>query len=45
MCSVLDTVDIFGEDMCFSVVFDPLVGVLVFSVVLVADDICNSLSV
>ena len=38
--SVLDTVVIFGEDVCCSVVFGTLVRVFVFSVVRVADDIC-----
>ena len=32
--SVLDTVVISGDDVCCSVVFDPLLGVFVFSVML-----------
>ena len=30
--NVLDTVVIYGDDVCYSVVFDTLVGVFVFSV-------------
>ena len=38
--SVLDTVVISGDYVCYSVVFGTLVGVFMFSVMLVADDIC-----
>ena len=38
--SVLDTVVISGVDVCCNVVFSTLVGVFVFTVVRVADDIC-----
>ena len=40
--SVLDTVVISGDDVCYSVLFDTLVGVSVFSVIRceLADDIC-----
>ena len=38
---MFDTVVMSGDDVCCSVVFGTLVGVFVFSVVRVADDICN----
>ena len=41
---MLDTVVISGEDICCSGVLDTLVGLFVFSVVRVSDDIFYSLS-
>ena len=41
---MLDTVVISGDDVCCSVVFGTLIGMFVFSVVRVADDICYQLS-